>query len=277
MHFDITNDKIKGRVQTAIIRKQLILERPFRRKLKSLLDHQWVVVANHARHGVLDVEHVVDSLRGLMVKELQEQYVRIGSTFFLSVESSFADLRKEFTMSIEKKGMAEEFWQAFHRWAFRFSAEKVVQISDTTKRIIRRVIRREQDAGGSYQTIAEAIRDRASDINQMRSIRIARTEVHQASTYAVNEAVRSTRVQFEREWVSMLDDRTRPEPGTKPPYTQWDHRKANGQRTGMNEPFIVSGEALRFPGDPKGSAANVINCRCIVLYHAIKGTRVRWV
>jgi hypothetical protein len=30
----------------------------------------------------------------------------------------------------------------------------------------------------------------------------------------------------------------------------------------MDQPFIVGGEALQFPGDPAGSPEMVINCRC---------------
>jgi len=45
---------------------------------------------------------------------------------------------------------------------------------------------------------------------------------------------------------------------------QFDHLAADGQRVGMNEPFVIEGvngdEELRYPGDPMGSAGNVINC-----------------
>jgi hypothetical protein len=34
----------------------------------------------------------------------------------------------------------------------------------------------------------------------------------------------------------------------------------------IDEPFIVSGEELMYPGDPSGSAGNVINCRCAIGY-----------
>jgi len=37
----------------------------------------------------------------------------------------------------------------------------------------------------------------------------------------------------------------------------------------MDEPFIIGGESLDYPGDPSGSAANVINCRCSVGYLVI--------
>ena len=32
------------------------------------------------------------------------------------------------------------------------------------------------------------------------------------------------------------------------------------------KPFNVGGELLMYPSDPKGSAANVINCRCVLGY-----------
>jgi uncharacterized protein with gpF-like domain len=64
---------------------------------------------------------------------------------------------------------------------------------------------------------------------------------------------------MKREWVSSMDDRTRDEPGA-------DHVAADGQIVGMKEPFTVSGERLMFPGDPAGSAANVIACRCQLVF-----------
>ena len=40
------------------------------------------------------------------------------------------------------------------------------------------------------------------------------------------------------------------------------HMEADGQRKPINEPFVVGGELLMYPGDPAGSAENIINCRC---------------
>ncbi len=41
------------------------------------------------------------------------------------------------------------------------------------------------------------------------------------------------------------------------------HRDANGQTVAADEPFIVDGEELSYPGDDAGSAGNVINCHCV--------------
>jgi len=49
-----------------------------------------------------------------------------------------------------------------------------------------------------------------------------------------------------------------------------DHLAADGQTVPVNEPFVVGGEQLMFPGDTSlgASAGNVINCRCGSTYDA---------
>jgi hypothetical protein len=66
-----------------------------------------------------------------------------------------------------------------------------------------------------------------------------------------------------KEWVAILDRRTREA-----------HVRADGQRVPVNEPFQVGGELLQFPRDPRGSAGNVINCRCVAVYN-VSNTETR--
>ena len=286
MYFDAVNDRGKVRAQAAIMRQRLVLERPLRRRLRVLLDHQYQVIAGHAEQGVFDGDKVIDSTRGLLIKAVSEHYTRVGLTFFAGVEKAVAgrpgfirQTRRNATFKeksadgggrdketpgggpAETKGMAAEFWRAFHRWTLRQAAEKVKGIDEVTKRAIGVIISEGSNNGDSHGVIAESIWSSTSrDINLKRATRIARTETHVASTFAVDAAVRSTGMAFVREWVSMAGERTRPYPGTVPTRKNpWDHRSANGQRRTMGEPFLVSGEKLMHPGDPKGSAGNVIN------------------
>lgn len=55
-------------------------------------------------------------------------------------------------------------------------------------------------------------------------------------------------------WLATDDTRTRP-----------THDKADGQRTLLSEPFRVGGAQLLYPGDPRGPAQEVIQCRCTFL------------
>jgi len=41
-----------------------------------------------------------------------------------------------------------------------------------------------------------------------------------------------------------------------------DHLEADGQEVPLNDPFIVGGEMMEWPGDDTASAGNVCNCRC---------------
>lgn len=54
-----------------------------------------------------------------------------------------------------------------------------------------------------------------------------------------------------KQWDTRMDGKERP----------W-HHEANGQERSLPEPFLVGGEALLFPVDPRGTPSNVINCRC---------------
>lgn len=65
-------------------------------------------------------------------------------------------------------------------------------------------------------------------------------------------------------WLSTDDTRTRP-----------THRAADRQRTLLSEPFKVGGAQLMFPGDPRGPAQEVIQCRCSLL-PIILGETLDW-
>ena len=62
-------------------------------------------------------------------------------------------------------------------------------------------------------------------------------------------------------WLATADARTRE-----------DHEDADGQQVGLDEPFIVGGEELAYPGDPDGSDEQTINCRCTFITEEASGT-----
>lgn len=96
------------------------------------------------------------------------------------------------------------------------------------------------------------------DATEARAHTIARTSVVPAANGAHDEVagiINDEVVALDKEWLTAQDDRVR----------DW-HAEADGQRVPYGEPFDVGGEALQYPGDPAGSAENVINCRCVVLY-----------
>lgn len=160
---------------------------------------------------------------------------------------------------VTKASLLEQLGFAVGSFIGRVMATKVTQINKTTESQIRNIIRGGLDEGLGVDKIGRRIRELASPMSALRAHIIARTETHTAANFGAQTAAELTGLNMKREWVSASDDRTRDT-------SEADHVDANGQIVGMKEPFIVSGERLMFPGDPSGSAANIINCRCSVVF-----------
>lgn len=80
------------------------------------------------------------------------------------------------------------------------------------------------------------------------ALNAGRTDSFEAIADAIPDLV------FEQQWLATLDTRVRD-----------SHRKADGQRRPMGRTFEVGTAQLRFPGDPRGPAREVIQCRCTTI------------
>lgn len=89
--------------------------------------------------------------------------------------------------------------------------------------------------------------------------RIVRTETTAAANQGAIRAGESSNIIWEKEWISSRDGRTR-----RRPDDAFDHYEIDGMRVPKGEKFKFQGDALDYPGDPKGQPGNVINCRCTV-------------
>lgn len=85
---------------------------------------------------------------------------------------------------------------------------------------------------------------------------LARTETIRASNAGSQALFQAWGVVEEHEWLASLDDRVRP-----------SHAQANGQVRPLNEPFVVGGYRMMYPGDAslEAPASEFVNCRCVVL------------
>lgn len=108
--------------------------------------------------------------------------------------------------------------------------------------------------GSSIKRIADELQTYITDMSRTSAIRAARTAVTSAQNggrQASYDAAEKMGVVVRKEWMATKDERTR-----------YEHGAADGQVVDKNEPFVVGGEKMMFPGDPSGSGWNVYNCRC---------------
>ncbi len=142
----------------------------------------------------------------------------------------------------------------------QLAGEKVKQIYGTTLAFLQDHLTAGVQAGETTEQLAQRVDDLYTEsIIPDRSQAIADTEVAGASNYGSYEAAKASDLTLNKVWMSMDDAKTRP-----------DHRDADGQTVGLDEPFVVGGEQLMYPGDPAGSAGNIINCRCAPIYESVQ-------
>jgi len=121
--------------------------------------------------------------------------------------------------------------------------------------------------------MAYAVRLFLKMVHETGQIGRVATKPTQAKEDAVNAGIfRGAQLEAEargdvapfKQWLATEDNRTRP-----------THRAADKQRTLLSEPFTVGGARLLFPGDPRGPAGEVINCRCTML-PVVLGETIDW-
>lgn len=177
------------------------------------------------------------------------ELIGLTSAQVKAVENFRAQLEQQRNAPIDDLGQARPMTQAGDR-----------RLSATEQAVVRRHLR---EGHLTQQKIDELVeRYRKSLINN-RAQNIARTESMTAATMgqqaawdqATEQGILDTGVR--RKWVYTHDARTR------------DAHKAvpgmNPDGVGMNESFSTPLGPMRFPRDPRGTAANRVNCRCAVV------------
>jgi hypothetical protein len=140
-------------------------------------------------------------------------------------------------------------------------ASAVTNVSNTVRGKIRSVIATAEAEGPGVAPIGRRISEAMSGgFSRNRAATIARTETHNAASYASYEVAKSLTIpNVKKQWVSVNDPRTRSH-----------HSRMNGTQVEMEEDFTVPYNGIEYkmerPGDPRGGAANVINCRCVLIY-----------
>ena len=108
-------------------------------------------------------------------------------------------------------------------------------------------------SGSSVEDIAKDLR-RVMAMNVRDSVRVARTAMtgaENAGRVNAYQRAQSMGIELEQMWLATLDGRTRP-----------SHRAIDGESVPVSATFS---NGCRFPGDPSGPAAEVMNCRCTLI------------
>lgn len=182
-------------------------------------------------------------------------YSEVGKIHGQRVGKSINKQIKEFTLS----SFLNQFEKNLLEWLFNNAGTRIVSVRDTYAKYIVDFIGK---GILSDMTLVEVVRELEKAISspkwyRWQLLRIARTETTAAANYGSTIASTISGVATDKVWISAVDARTR-----KPPKSSYNHLAMNGTRVPQFEKFNVNGDLIDFPGDPKGKAQNIINCRC---------------
>lgn len=192
----------------------------------------------------------------------EHAYDILGNNKDLAIENTKAPKKPTVNPNLELTN------EKFNIWIEKYGLLKAKEINNFTNETLRKnlqaVISDGIDNGFSSLKIAKNIYDAADEVysylgtegkeeGMSRARKIARTETATSVNYGTLETYASEGVESSS-WNCVGDDRARQE-----------HIDADGKVAKIGESFNVGGEELGYPGDPDGSAENVINCRCFLV------------
>ena len=198
-------------------------------------------------------------------------YLAIGKKHKERVVKGMKSERKNFPIHADLTA----FEKNVTKYLLKFAGQRIVSVHESYIKsiatIIRKEIAKEWDIYDTAQTILELVTDPKFKFFEPKyykwqSMRIARTETTAASNWAAVQAADELGFVVEKEWITGRWDKRIREHEKGDEYDHWD---MNGVRVPREQNFELVDEdgvidELEFPGDPRGAAANVINCRCTV-------------
>lgn len=227
------------------------------------------VVRRQEGTGIPEIEEIVQMIADEEIRSDVESFltrvVRESGKSAIDVVRTYAFIE---SVAFDDQSLA------VRRFLKEFAARAIKAPNDTTRRLLRERIGEAWQAGSSRGemdlAIAEIFEFRRSNVRT-----IARTEVLPALNFASLEGYRQSGVVDGVEWITARDEIVR---GNEP-RDEFLHTAMDGKVADLGEIWRVprrSGipEALRYPGDPQGSPANIINCRCR-LAPRVAGSRSR--
>lgn len=227
---------------------------------KVFKDWDDAVIAYMEKNGVRDTMANIDSIITIqpIMDVLQRLYVSVGLKRGRIVRQEIKrDTQK---LRMPTMGVNETLTAQIKKYFELYLLNKaVIPITDTHKKLILKTLSKGIEEGRSVAQMARQIA--LSPYSRYHAKLVIRTETVRAANAAAELEAQQSEIILDKEWISAHDDRVR-----RPPHSKFDHWDLDGQVVPGERPFFSGGEELQFPGDPNGSAGNVIQCRCTVAY-----------
>ena len=232
--------------------------------IKKALDDQTGAVADFVNQDNFDnIELYIQFLvqQKPLYNGLEKIYTKVGvsaATFSYDwIRNSVPKNKKDFIIDFFNAEWYEEMVNFFRL----IGGTKVTGIDDTTRNIVKNLLANILGQNLSRREQAKVFEESLNDpaFNRARSLVIARTEATTAANFGINMGAESSDYEVAKFWINTKDKRTRR-----------SHLLMTQDRIAINQPFIVGGTPMMYPGEVGAPAAEVVNCRCVMATEALK-------
>lgn len=227
------------------------------RRFKAVLSKQIkTVVANIQQRGVIATEADLSNI-------VTDQTLRIAFTdVFTKIGTQFKDFltprlpKTKSTPSLMVGFFSDAFVRQMQDYALNVAGTHITSITETTRKQIKEFLAESAEQNLSVRETARLMRQRfGGQMLRARALLIARTETTSAANHSQYLTAKATGLELQKEWLVRIDGRER----------SW-HGAMKNKTVGLDENFTVNGKAMLYPGDPKGGADNLCNCRCTCVF-----------
>lgn len=189
-------------------------------------------------------------LNEISERDLLEVYKKLydkGGWFYANHQHTLLQKQKRFGI-----GFFSQLWQSYILRQLQDPriTNKITLVTQTIKDEFRKLLLKASSENMTTQQTARLFREEIV-ITKMRALRIARTEMTHASSLGVEFVAETSQLKLYQVWIH-----------SKVGNYRETHAEANGQYRPKGTDFMISGVNMSGPGDPRGGAVNVVNCRC---------------
>ena len=206
-------------------------------------------------YGIYEQSTATQILNEDFIPLIQSHYRRVFKAIYDSNEDKYKDNFKQeavvFGRSVDFENVVNQYFNTRQLVLTGISIRMANRIS--------KIIEQGRADNLTLPQIAKLVSEKFLPVSRARAALIARTETHSAASFANHSYHQTVKddlgLKMLKKWVATNDGRTRS-----------THAAASGQIVDMDEDFTVGGVPMGFAGDSRGGAANVINCRCVIVY-----------
>lgn len=201
---------------------------------------------------------ITNEILQVYIENIEKQQVLYEQIIYKHFINILNQVKKEVLSSLGQTSIAISF-DLLNDKALKFLENKkikfAINVADTTHKAIIKELSEGFKLGEGIPELSNRIKN-MPEFSMKRATVVSRTEIISSSNAGTLQGYKESGVVIGKEWSSTKDERTR------------DHHKyVEGQRVPIDDPFIVDGDLLDYPGDNShnAKASNIIQCRCSLL------------